>query len=282
MNQSAPGHRARKRFGQNFLVDQGVIQRIISAIGPRPEDRLVEIGPGQGALTEWLLQACPHLQVIELDRDLIPLLRARFAAYPGLQLHQGDALKFDFAALADGEQSPQPLRIVGNLPYNISTPLIFHLLSFQQRVQDMHFMLQKEVVQRLCAQPGTKAYGRLGIMVQYHCRVEQLFAVPPHAFRPAPKVESAIVRLIPHGEPPLVARDVGALERLVNAAFQQRRKTLRNALRSLLPAAAIEALEIDPGIRAENLTLVDFVRLSDQLAENSPPEGPPTTKQRDP
>ena len=180
--------RARKRFGQNFLRDAGVISRIVRAIGPRPGERLVEIGPGQGALTEPLLQAAGALEVIELDRDLIPGLRVQFFAYPDFVIHEGDALKFDFPALAAADG--RPLRVVGNLPYNISTPLIFHLLASRGAVADMHFMLQKEVVERLAAEPGGPDWGRLSVMTQYHCQVESLFVVPPEAFVPRPKVDS--------------------------------------------------------------------------------------------
>lgn len=267
---TAPVHRARKRFGQNFLVDDGIIRRIVRAIHPQAGDNLVEIGPGKGAITSQLLASCPTLQVVELDRDLIPILLAQFiASYPELQIHQADALKFDFASLLQdsGPKAGQPLRIVGNLPYNISTPLIFHLLSYAGRVKDMHFMLQKEVVERLAAGPDDKAYGRLSIMVQYYCRVENLFPVPPQCFSPQPKVDSAIVRLIPHTELPHPARDIRVLEKLVNTAFQQRRKTLRNALKQLIPAEHIDSLDVDTGKRPENLSLADFVRLSDQLCE---------------
>ncbi|GAA5317083.1 MAG: 16S rRNA (adenine(1518)-N(6)/adenine(1519)-N(6)) -dimethyltransferase RsmA [Candidatus Pelagadaptatus aseana] len=259
-------HRARKRFGQNFLEDDGIIRRIIKCISPKAEDNLVEIGPGKGAITQHLLEACPTLQVVELDRDLIPVLLSQFIArYPDFSIHQQDALKFDFSSLL-GEPA-NPLRIVGNLPYNISTPLIFHLLSYHGQVRDMHFMLQKEVVDRMAAQPEEKAYGRLGIMVQYYCRVENLFDVPPESFNPRPKVDSAIVRLTPYEQLPVVAKDVKTLEKLVNTAFQQRRKTLRNSLKQLMPAAAIEALDVDTGVRPENISLAEYVRLSDALFE---------------
>ena len=256
------GHKARKRFGQNFLHDPGVIERIVRAINPAPDDALVEIGPGLGALTEELLALNPRLQVVELDRDLIPVLRTKFFNYPDFRIHEADALKFDFRSLVrDG----QPLRIVGNLPYNISTPLIFHLLSQSGVVKDMHFMLQKEVVERLAAQPGGGDWGRLSIMVQYHCRVEHLFDVGPGAFNPAPKVDSAIVRLIPHATVPHPADDVEVLEILVRDAFNQRRKTLRNTLKSLLSAEEIEAEGIDPGTRPEQVDLAGFVRLANRL-----------------
>src|SRR5690606_838792 len=260
-NNEAP-HRARKRFGQNFLIDHGVIREIVRSIHPRPADHLVEIGPGKGAITELLAEACNHLSVIELDRDLVPWLKVKFEKHPDFQLFQTDALQFDFAQLIKNDQ---PLRIVGNLPYNISTPLIFHLLSYSTQVVDMHFMLQKEVVKRMAAQPGDSAYGRLGIMVQNYSAVENLFEVPPTAFDPAPKVDSAIARLVPHQTLPYVATNIKTLERLVNTAFQQRRKTLRNALKQMVPADILDELSIDPNARAENLSLATFVELSNIL-----------------
>ncbi|MEP2614553.1 16S rRNA (adenine(1518)-N(6)/adenine(1519)-N(6))-dimethyltransferase RsmA, partial [Marinobacter alexandrii] len=210
------GHQARKRFGQNFLHDPGVIERIVRAIHPKPEDTLVEIGPGLGAITEEILAVNPRLQVVELDRDLIPVLRTKFFNYPEFRIHEADALSFDFSQLADDGRG---LRIIGNLPYNISTPLIFHLLGQAGVVKDMHFMLQKEVVQRLAAVPGDNNYGRLGIMAQYFCKVQPLFEVGPGAFRPAPKVDSAIVRLVPHETLPHPAKDLGTLQAVVRTAF---------------------------------------------------------------
>lgn len=258
-NMSRPQHRARKRFGQNFLQDGGVINRIVSAISPRAEDHLVEIGPGQGALTELLSASGCRLDVIELDRDLVPGLLAAFSINPRFRLHSADALKFDFAALAvDG----QPLRIVGNLPYNISTPLIFHLLEQAEIVRDMHFMLQLEVVDRLAANPGSKHWGRLGIMAQYFCEVEKLFEVPPAAFSPRPRVQSAIVRLTPR---PAWARhrcDPALLRQVVQSAFGQRRKTLRNNLKGLIDTGDLERLGIDPGARAETLELAQFIDIT--------------------
>ena len=256
-------HRARKRFGQNFLHDAGVIHRILRGIHARAGEHLVEIGPGQGALTEGLLGSGAQLDVIELDLDLIPILQAKFGHEPRFRLNQGDALKFDFRQLGD---EPHSLRVVGNLPYNISTPLIFHLLDHADLIRDMHFMLQKEVVERLAAEPGGGDWGRLSIMVQYHCRVEHLFNVGPGAFNPPPKVDSAIVRLVPHAELPHPAKDVHLLERVVREAFNQRRKTLRNTLKGLLDAADIEAAGVDGSLRPEQLNLAAFVRLADQLA----------------
>jgi len=259
-------HKARKRFGQNFLTDQNIINRIVTSIAAKPSDRLIEIGPGQGAITQQLILACPQLQVIELDRDLIPILLAQFAKYPEFAIHQHDALKFDFATLIKNQQ---PLRIVGNLPYNISTPLIFHLLSYQDRIRDMHFMLQKEVVNRLVAKAGEKNYGRLSIMVQYYCETEHLFAVPPECFDPQPKVDSAIVRLEPHTTLPHIADNVEHLSHLVNLAFQQRRKTLRNTLKQLIDKEVLdklgEAIGIDVSLRPENLSIKDYVTLSNTL-----------------
>lgn len=255
-------HRARKRFGQNFLHDAGVIHRIQRAIHARPGERIVEIGPGQGALTEGILDSGAHLDVVELDLDLIPILQQKFADRANFSLNQGDALKFDFGKLT---HDPRSLRIVGNLPYNISTPLIFHLLDHASLIRDMHFMLQKEVVERLAAEPGGGDWGRLSIMVQYHCRVEHLFNVGPGAFNPAPKVDSAIVRLVPHEELPHPAQDPRQLEIVVRQAFNQRRKTLRNTLKGLLDADAIAAANVDGSLRPEQLDLAAFVRLSDQL-----------------
>lgn len=256
-------HRARKRFGQNFLHDAGVIHRILRAIHAREGERLLEIGPGQGALTEGLLSSGGQLDVIELDLDLIPILQGKFGHLSNFRLNQGDALKFDFNRL---DAAPHSLRVVGNLPYNISTPLIFHLLDNAALIRDMHFMLQKEVVERLAAEPGGGDWGRLSIMVQYHCRVEHLFNVGPGAFNPAPKVDSAIVRLVPHDVLPFPAKDHRLLERVVREAFNQRRKTLRNTLKGLLNSAEIEAAGVDGGLRPEQLDLAAFVRLADQLA----------------
>ncbi len=257
-------HRARKRFGQNFLTDQGIINHIVRSIRPKESDRLVEIGPGQGAITQQLIESCPSLQVIELDRDLIPILLAQFAKYDEFTIHQQDALQFDFSSLIIDDR---PLRIVGNLPYNISTPLIFHLLSYQDRISDMHFMLQKEVVNRLVAKPGEKNYGRLSVMVQYYCQTECLFDVPPESFDPQPKVDSAIVRLEPYKTIPYAAKNIEHLNKLVNLAFQQRRKTLRNTLKQLVDTTVIESLDINTGLRPENLSVEDYVNLSNILIE---------------
>lgn len=264
-------HRARKRFGQNFLKDAGIIDRILRSIHPVSTDHLLEIGPGQGALTEGLLASGARLDVIELDQDLIPLLKLRFGLNTSFHLHQGDALKFDIASLIKGDG--EKLRVVGNLPYNISTPLIFHLLSHYHVINDMHFMLQKEVVERMAAEPGSGDWGRLTIMVQYFCQVEHLFNVPPECFTPAPKVDSAIVRLTPYQTLPHPAKSHQLLELVVREAFNQRRKTLRNTLKRLLSIEDIEKVDVDGGLRPEQLTLAEFVRLADQLYTNQQAEG---------
>ncbi|WP_235040102.1 16S rRNA (adenine(1518)-N(6)/adenine(1519)-N(6))-dimethyltransferase RsmA [Vreelandella profundi] len=265
-----PQHRARKRFGQNFLRDLGIISRIVRAVGPRSTDRLVEIGPGQGALTEPLLEAAGHLEVIELDRDLIPGLRVQFFNYPDFVIHEGDALKFDFAALkGDGPA----LRVVGNLPYNISTPLIVHLLAAGDAIADMHFMLQKEVVERLAAEPGGTDWGRLSVMAQYYCHVEQLFIVPPEAFVPQPKVDSAIVRLTPHEALPYTADDPALLFELVKLAFGQRRKTLRNNFKGRVSPTTLEDLGIDPVRRPQTLTVAEYVAIANRVAADEQASG---------
>lgn len=257
-------HKARKRFGQNFLIDHGIIRDIVRSVHPHKDDVIVEIGPGKGAITQLLADACNNLNVIELDRDLVPWLKVKFEKHPNFQLFQADALQFDFSQLITMDK---PLRIVGNLPYNISTPLIFHLLSYANKVQDMHFMLQKEVVKRMAAQPGESAYGRLGIMVQYYCAVEDLFDVPPTSFDPAPKVDSAIVRLIPYKQLPHVANNIKTLETLVNVAFQQRRKTLRNSLKQLLTGEQMETLPVDLSLRPEEVSLPEYVAMSNLLGD---------------
>ncbi|WP_101758212.1 16S rRNA (adenine(1518)-N(6)/adenine(1519)-N(6))-dimethyltransferase RsmA [Oceanicoccus sp. KOV_DT_Chl] len=255
-------HRARKRFGQNFLHDQGIIHNIARAIGATEKDHVVEIGPGQGALTADILAGGCLLDAIELDRDLIPILQQRFGNEPRFQLQQGDALAFDFSSLRNSDEK---LRVVGNLPYNISTPLIFHLLSQQHLIQDMHFMLQLEVVNRLAAGPGSKNYGRLSVMTQYYCDVCALFEVPPEAFDPKPKVQSAIVRLAPHEQLPHPASNIKMLEHILRTAFNQRRKTLRNSLKNDISAEQLEALAINPTARPETLTLAQFVAISNSV-----------------
>lgn len=253
-------HAPRKRFGQNFLRDDGVVHRIVMAVNPKPGDHLVEIGPGEGVMTAAFLQQASRFDAIEIDRDLAAHLRQRFAGQPYFRLHLADALQFDFAALTRGEK----LRVIGNLPYNISTPLLFHLFEHTGIIEDMHFMLQKEVIDRLCAGPGEPDYGRLGIMAQYYCRAKKLFEVYPESFYPPPKVTSAIVQLLPHAQPPVDA-DPAALSKVVATAFSQRRKTLRNALKSLFDEAALHSAGIDPAARAETLSLEQFARLASQL-----------------
>lgn len=260
------GHVMKKRFGQNFLQDPHVIDAIVAAVDPRPDDNLVEIGPGQGALTGALIPHLNAMQVIELDRDLIPYLLASFSVSNKLTIHQGDALRFDYRQLI---KPGHKLRLVGNLPYNISTPLLFQLLDYAADIQDMHFMLQKEVVDRLAAGVGDEAYGRLGIMIQYHCEVEHLFDVAPEAFNPPPKVTSAIVRLTPRAQPVTAALDVKWLGRVVTEAFNQRRKTLRNALKNLATEADLEQCDIDPQARPENIPLAAYVRLSNHLYQKA-------------
>ncbi|MBI5922854.1 MAG: 16S rRNA (adenine(1518)-N(6)/adenine(1519)-N(6))-dimethyltransferase RsmA [Betaproteobacteria bacterium] len=254
-------HVARKRFGQNFLVSQEVISRIISAIAPQPGETVIEIGPGLGALTQPLLEHVEHLHVVEIDRDLIARLRERFTP-SRLTIHEGDALKFDYGSLATCESR---LRIVGNLPYNISTPLLFHLAEYADRVGDMHFMLQKEVVDRMVSAPGGREYGRLSVMLQSRFAMERLFLVPPDAFDPVPKVASAIVRMTP-----LPAADLSGVNRdkfaqVVAAAFGQRRKMLRNTLRDLIDPDELAVLGIRPTCRAEELSVADYVRLCNAL-----------------
>lgn len=252
-------HRPRKRFGQHFLHDTGVIRRIVAAIAPAAGEIMVEIGPGLGAITEPLLARIGRLHAIELDRDVIPELTTRCAAAGELKIHQADALTFDFSSLA---RKQDRLRVVGNLPYNISTPLIFHLLEFARAIQDMHFLLQREVVDRITAAPGGGDYGRLSVMVQYRCRCERLFGVANGAFAPPPKVESALLRLAPYRRPPVVVGDERRFARLVQQAFSQRRKTLKNNLKGLLEITDIEAAGVDPGLRPETLTLGQFAALA--------------------
>ncbi|MGH8505965.1 MAG: 16S rRNA (adenine(1518)-N(6)/adenine(1519)-N(6))-dimethyltransferase RsmA [Stenotrophobium sp.] len=254
-------HAAKKRFGQNFLHDANVIERIIRSINPQPQDQLIEIGPGLGALTAPLLQRLGHLRAIELDRDVIPHLRAACGDNPALEIIMADALKVDYAALAPAGEK---LRLIGNLPYNISTPILFHLLHYAGHIRDMHFMLQKEVVDRMCADPGDDDYGRLTVTLAARAEAVRLFTVGPGAFTPAPKVASAIVRLTPRPAP-FEITDLKSFDRVVTAAFGQRRKTLSNGLKGLLTAAQISAVGIDPGIRAERLSPAEFARLANVL-----------------
>jgi len=257
-------HQAKKRFGQNFLVDEQIIGDIISAIRPEPEDNMVEIGPGLGALTRPLLKKLDHLHVVEIDRDIIARLQQDYPQdnlKSKLTIHAGDALKFDIATL------PAPLRIVGNLPYNISSPLLFHFATYAGRILDMHFMLQNEVVERMVAEPSTPAYGRLSVMLQYRFRMEKLLDVPPESFRPAPKVDSAIVRMIPLPAGEIEVRNEKLFAAIVRTAFGQRRKTLRNTLKGYLSEQDFEKLGINAQLRAENLAVADFIRVANYLNE---------------
>ncbi len=258
-------HQPRRRFGQNFLHDHATIERMIRGIAPARGDIVVEIGPGRGALTRPLLECLDMLHVVEVDRDLAASLRALPEATAGrLHVQEADALRVDFHDLA---AAGQRLRIVGNLPYNISTPLLFHLLGHASAIADMHFLLQREVVARMAAGPGGREYGRLSVMVQAQCAVEPLFDVAPDAFHPAPKVTSRFVRLVPHAQPPVPIRHPERLAEVVALAFGGRRKTLRNALRGRLDGAAIEAAGVDPTVRAERLPLAAFARLAEALEE---------------
>jgi 16S rRNA (adenine1518-N6/adenine1519-N6)-dimethyltransferase len=248
----------RKRFGQHFLHDSHIIAEIIAAIAPQPTQQLVEIGPGRGALTLPLLAHIKKLDVVELDRDLIAELARRAQSLGELRIYQADVLKFDFLQLVTDKK----LRIVGNLPYNISTPLLFYLLNFVSHVEDMTFMLQKEVVLRMVAAPNTADYGRLSVMLQYHYEIEYLFDVMPEAFHPPPKVDSSMVQLRPHPQPPVDINDFDKFSHLVTQAFAQRRKTLRNTLKGLLTAEMMETLGISPQARAETLSLAEFAKLA--------------------
>ncbi|MGV2291048.1 16S rRNA (adenine(1518)-N(6)/adenine(1519)-N(6))-dimethyltransferase RsmA [Trinickia sp. YCB016] len=269
------GHFARKRFGQNFLVDLGVIDSIVDVIRPQRGERMVEIGPGLGALTEPLIErlATPEapLHAVELDRDLIVRLKKKFGDL--LELHAGDALAFDFGSLAaPGVAVDKPtLRIVGNLPYNISSPLLFHLTTFAPVVIDQHFMLQNEVVERMVAEPGSKEFGRLSVMLQYRYVIDKLIDVPPEAFQPPPKVDSAIVRMIPYAPHELAPVDPAVLGEVVTAAFSQRRKMLRNTLSAYRDAVDFEALGFDLARRAEDVPVDEYVRVAQVVAAGATP-----------
>jgi 16S rRNA (adenine1518-N6/adenine1519-N6)-dimethyltransferase len=251
--------RPRKRFGQHFLTDRHYLRRIVEAIAPEPGDAMAEIGPGTGLLTAELAQRLDHLHVIEIDRDLAASLRKRFPA-DRVTVHEGDALEFDFASL------PVPLRIVGNLPYNVSTPILFRVAELDERVRDCTFLLQKEVVDRMVAEAATSDYGRLSVMLQYRFAMASVLDVPPGAFTPPPKVDSSVVRMAPLGRDRPRARDEGLFERLVSAAFSQRRKTLRNAAGGVADAAAFERAGIDPQRRGETLSVTEFIALSNAIA----------------
>jgi len=253
------GHVARKRFGQNFLVDPGIIAAIVSAVDPRRDETVVEIGPGLGAITEPLMTRVDHLHVVEIDRDLIVRLKKQYSP-ARMTVHEGDALAFDFASIG------KDLRLVGNLPYNISTPLLFHLAEYVDVVHDMHFMLQKEVVERMVAEPGTADFGRMSVMLQYRFYLEWLIDVPPESFDPPPKVQSAVVRLIPKPVSELTAKNQEKLSQVVLTAFSQRRKMLRNTMKGLLSDAAFAELGIAPTLRPEDVSVEDYVRIANYLS----------------
>jgi len=261
VSRNLDGHRPRKTLGQHFLHDPGVLARIVAAIAPQPDDRMVEIGPGLGALTRPLLARLAHLHVVELDRELAARWRAEAAAGLRITLHEADALGFDFGSLGPD------LRVVGNLPYNISSPLLFHLAEYAVHIRDMHFMLQKEVVERMAAAPATPAYGRLSVMLQSRFRVQKLFNVPPGAFTPPPKVDSAVVRMQPLPGAAIPYRDAQRFAELVARAFGQRRKTLRNTLKGLVDEASFQALGIDPARRGESLSVAEFAALANHTGQ---------------
>lgn len=259
------GHRARKRFGQNFLHDEMIIDKIVTAIDPKPSDNLVEIGPGLGAITEPVTDLSGQLTVVELDKDLAERLTQHPFLGPKLTVHQGDAMKFDFSSLIREEEK---LKVFGNLPYNVSTPLLFHLFEFVDNIEHMHFMLQKEVVKRMVAGPGSKAFGRLSVMTQYYCHAMPVIDVPPECFKPAPKVDSAVVRLIPKKAEQRTAKSTKILNTVCLEAFNQRRKTLRNSLSNLLNAEELALLGIDASLRAENLSLSQFINIANWIYDN--------------
>ena len=251
-------HVPRRRFGQNFLVDRGIISAIVSAIDPRPGDTVVEIGPGLGAISEPLLARLDHLHVVEIDRDLIARLKKQYPP-TRMTIHEGDALAFDFAGIGGD------LRLVGNLPYNISTPLLFHLAEYAGRVRDMHFMLQREVVERMVALPGDSDFSRISVMLQYRFHIERLIDVPPESFDPPPRVHSAVVRLIPRDAAELNAKSQEKLSQVVQTAFSQRRKMLRNTLKGTLSDAGFAELGIVPTCRPEDVSVADYVRIANYL-----------------
>ncbi len=264
MSRQHQGHTARKRFGQHFLTDTNIIHAIVDIIDPTPDQHLVEIGPGLGALTQAMLPYVKHLHVIEIDRDLVQRLANNPRYQNQLIIHQADALRFNFASLAT---KTQKLRILGNLPYNISTPLIFHLLEYIEQINDMHFMLQKEVVERLCAEKGQKSYGKLSIMVQYFCDVCDVIDVPPTAFQPAPKVHSAMIRLTPKPIETRTPVNPRVLRQVCTQAFTMRRKTLGNNFKSLLCIQDFKDMNIDATQRPETLAVDDFIRIANYIAQ---------------
>ncbi len=255
-------HRPRKRFGQHFLTDPQVLHDIVLAVSPNKEDHIVEIGPGEGVLTQLILPLCKHLDIIEIDRDLCAYLRTHFIDTPTLSIHEADILRFDFSTL---DMQTQPRRIIGNLPYNISTPLLFRLFELTSSIIDMHFLLQKEVVDRMAATVGDRHYGRLSVMTQYYCYAESLFPVGPNSFNPPPKVDSAVIRLAPHKELPVTANDINMLSKVVKEAFTYRRKTLANSLKKYINNDELNALGIDPKKRPQELSIAEFVAIANTL-----------------
>ena len=251
-------HRPRKRFGQHFLHDANVIRRIVASVAPQRDEHLVEIGPGRGAITRGLAAQCARLDLVEIDRDLAAALEREFAEAKHVHVHNADALRFDFACV----ESARRCRVVGNLPYNISTPLLFHFLDHLGEIEDLHLMLQREVVERMAARPGTPDYGRLSVGVQLKCEVRRLFNVAPGAFNPPPKVHSSVVWLRPLARAPVEVDDPGRMSRIVAQAFSQRRKTLRNSLRGLVDEARMSQCGIDPSRRPETLSLAEFAALA--------------------
>lgn len=259
-------HYARKRFGQNFLHDENVIRKIVDAISAVEGDHLLEIGPGLGALTKELAKTGATIHCVELDADLAKSLRTEFQEYDSIKIIEGDALKFDLSSIATEKR---PLRVIGNLPYNISTPIIFHLLKNSELIRDMTFMLQLEVIQRMISKVGKKNYGRLSLMVQYYCEVEHLFNVPSSAFSPKPKVVSALARLKPHSSTSIRAKDSDCLQTVIRTAFNQRRKTLRNSLRTIIPEALLDRIAINKNLRPQDITLNEYVEISNAICNHT-------------
>ena len=259
-------HYARKRFGQNFLHDENVIRKIVDAISAVEGDHLLEIGPGLGALTKELAKTGATIHCVELDADLAKSLRTEFQEYDSIKIIEGDALKFDLSSIATEKRS---LRVIGNLPYNISTPIIFHLLKNSELIRDMTFMLQLEVIQRMVSKVGRRNYGRLSLMVQYYCEVEHLFNVASSAFSPKPKVVSALARLKPHNTTSIRAKDSDCLQTVIRTAFNQRRKTLRNSLRTIIPEALLDRIAINKNLRPQNITLNEYVEISNAICNHT-------------
>ena len=254
-------HHTKKRFGQHFLIDQQIVHAIVSNINPKPDDVIIEIGPGNGVLTKPIAQSKPNLHIVELDRDLIPTLERKFSHYPNISIHQGDALKFDYSSIG------KKLRIIGNLPYNISTPLMFHLIQFKNNIYDQHFMLQKEVANRLAASPGGKNYGRLSIMFGTYMDTYNLFDVPAKAFNPAPRVISSVVKIKPKPNNQIIIKNPAILSKIVTQAFSQRRKTLRNSLKGLISDKIMIEMDLSPSQRAEEVPILTWSKLANTIKE---------------